>query len=1001
MGTKTKAELIKEIKTLQRELEACQTREADWARDMEAIQAAEKEEGEQRYRALFEAVGTPIWLIDIQDGSIADYNAVAQQSYGYSPEELTGLKINDIDVKEDPEETRERLTQLVEEGGVVYETLHQMKSGEIRNIELNLRHLALDGKNYSLGVARDVTERRQVDEDTTKLVHDLGERMKELNCLYSISRLAAKQGVTLADILVGAVALLPPAFQFPEITCARIMLDGQEFKTDDFQETPWGLRSAIVIQEKQAGQVEVNYLEEMPDSDEGPFLEEERQLLDAIAGQLGRIAVRLSVQEESQENEARLRALFDGIPIPTYTWQSQGDDVVLVDHNDAAGVITEGKIIEFLGLTADEMYPHRPDIQANLDRCLKEQCSIEEEIEYEFVSTGEKKCLAVKYAFVPPDLILVHTEDITERLQAQEEAAYERELMRTLLEYTPDYVYFKDRDRRFLRMSNSFSELFKLDLKEILGKRDEDLFPPEIAIETVRDDKHVIESGTPLVNKVEGGEPIGGRTPWVLTTKLPWYDNDGEIIGLFGISKEISKLKQAEEALRYQATLIENVSDAVIITDMDFTIQSWNHSAEALYGWRAEEVIGKSMEEVVPVEYPKDDGEAVLARFQSTGVWQGEVIQKGKDGINIYVLASVTLVKSTAGKPLGVIAINRDFTRYRQAEEALLQSEEMYRDLVEKITEVIYIIDMEGVITYTSPAIESFIGLTPEQITGQPIAKFIHPQDLDRASDNIQKLMSGDSPGTNEYRILNTSGDILWIRTSSNPIMEEDRIIGLQGVMADITEIKLVEEKLEKAAALTERQRLARDLHDSVTQTLYGIDLFSNASQQALDQGKIEKASKNIRQIQDLSQNALGDMRLLIFELQPQILEEMGLAAALHERLDLVESRSGLSTNIRVVDERPLDPSVEAELYAVATEALNNTLKHSRAEQVSVILQYKKDSVCLTIRDDGIGFDRSSPDLVKGFGLRNLEERAARIGGSSSLDSSPGAGTTVKVEVTA
>ena len=186
-----------------------------------------------------------------------------------------------------------------------------------------------------------------------------------------------------------------------------------------------------------------------------------------------------------------------------------------------------------------------------------------------------------------------------------------------------------------------------------------------------------------------------------------------------------------------------------------------------------------------------------------------------------------------------------------------------------------------------------------------------------------------------------------------------------------------------------------------MTQTLYGIDLFAGATKQALSARKTKEATENAQQIQELSQHALGDMRLLIYELQPQIIEEEGLVAALQERLDLVESRSGFSTSIRVVDERPLDSSIETELYAIATEALNNSLKHSKAEHVGVILEYQVNSVCLMVQDDGIGFDRSDPGATKGFGMRNLEERASRIGGNLSLDSSPGAGTKLMVEVAA
>jgi two-component system cell cycle sensor histidine kinase/response regulator CckA len=139
--------------------------------------------------------------------------------------------------------------------------------------------------------------------------------------------------------------------------------------------------------------------------------------------------------------------------------------------------------------------------------------------------------------------------EIEERKQAQEEASYEQNLLQTLLNNIPDYVYFKDKNRRFVSASNSFCDLLGCRMDDIIGKKDEDLFPEETAAETASDDRHVINTGMPLVNKEEGGESIGEGGHWVLTTKLPWRDYNGNIIGLFGISREITDRKRAEEAL--------------------------------------------------------------------------------------------------------------------------------------------------------------------------------------------------------------------------------------------------------------------------------------------------------------------------------------------------------------------------------------------------------------------------------------------------------------------
>ena len=149
-----------------------------------------------------------------------------------------------------------------------------------------------------------------------------------------------------------------------------------------------------------------------------------------------------------------------------------------------------------------------------------------------------------------------------EHNKSEREVSYEQNLMQTLLDNIPDYVYFKDRDRRFVHTSNTFCNLFKCSLEDIIGKTDEELFPKEVAAETSNDDRRVIETGIPLVNKVESAG-IDGDGPWVLTTKMPWYDKEGNIAGLFGISRDITGRKQAEKAIKQQQEEQQIIFDSV------------------------------------------------------------------------------------------------------------------------------------------------------------------------------------------------------------------------------------------------------------------------------------------------------------------------------------------------------------------------------------------------------------------------------------------------------
>lgn len=204
----------------------------------------------------------------------------------------------------------------------------------------------------------------------------------------------------------------------------------------------------------------------------------------------------------------------------------------------------------------------------------------------------------------------------------------------------------------------------------------------------------------------------------------------------------------------------------------------------------------------------------------------------------------------------------------------------------------------------------------------------------------------------------------------------------------------------EKAVA-EERNRLARELHDSVTQALYGVTLYSEAAAGHLALGHIDRVSAHLRELQDTAQEALAEMRLLVFELRPPILEREGLVAALQARLQAVEGRAGLKTEFKTNLEERLPPNVEEGLYRITLEALNNALKHAQARSIKVHLHRDDRTptepvhVTLEIADDGIGIDLATALERGGMGLAAMEERAVEMGGRLTVEGAPGSGTRI------
>ncbi|MDY7076604.1 MAG: GAF domain-containing protein, partial [Chloroflexota bacterium] len=206
-------------------------------------------------------------------------------------------------------------------------------------------------------------------------------------------------------------------------------------------------------------------------------------------------------------------------------------------------------------------------------------------------------------------------------------------------------------------------------------------------------------------------------------------------------------------------------------------------------------------------------------------------------------------------------------------------------------------------------------------------------------------------------------------------------------------------QRAQRAAVIEERERLARELHDSVTQSLYSLTLFAEAGRELAGDGRQEQVQHYLSRIGDTSQQALKEMRLLVHELRPYALERKGLVEALRQRLESVEKRSGVEACLLAEELIELKAPVEEGLYRIAQEALNNSLKHAAATSVTVCVHTEGEVVELEVVDDGIGFALDAASGSGGLGLTNMRDRAERMGGTLTILSVPGEGTRVMVKL--
>jgi len=254
------------------------------------------------------------------------------------------------------------------------------------------------------------------------------------------------------------------------------------------------------------------------------------------------------------------------------------------------------------------------------------------------------------------------------------------------------------------------------------------------------------------------------------------------------------------------AMVVEKTSDLVSITTFSLTptYVFVNPSHKSILGYDSQDLIGKCALDFI---HPDDKKELLPLLAHYIDAKSRGLLLKSGEGTTEKILYRLADSRGnwryleTTGDLLDndhILFISKDMTQQRQIEEALRRSEEKYRNLVEDMHDVIYTVDHDGKVTLVSPSVESLMQYSPSEVIGRHFGEFIYEEDLPRLSENFQSVLSGHA-AANEYRILTKRGDIRWIRTSSQPIYAGDRVIGLQGVLSDITERKEAEEKLRNS----------------------------------------------------------------------------------------------------------------------------------------------------------------------------------------------------------
>lgn len=456
------------------------------------------------------------------------------------------------------------------------------------------------------------------------------------------------------------------------------------------------------------------------------------------------------------------------------------------------------------------------------------------------------------------------------------------------------------------------------------------------------------------------------------------------------------------------AAIVESSGDAIISKDLTGVITSWNHGAELLFGYTAQEAIGKPVTMLMPPDRV-DEEPGILARIsRGEKIEHYETVRRRKDGALIDISLTVSPIYNAEGKIVGASKIARDITESKRTEAELTK----LASIVETSNDPIISKDLNGIISSWNKGAEMTFGYTAQEAIGQPITMLMPPDRVNEEPGILARIRRGEKIDHYETVRRHKDGHLLDISLNVSPVYDaRGVIVGASKIVRDITEHKRADKAVrerETARAIlvaqeSERARIARDLHDHLGQQMTALRLRLESLLATCE----DEGTRTV--IEDLRGAALKidrEIGFLAWEMRPIELDALGLEGALMSFIQEwsaqynidVEFHSNL--NRSAAGNNVLPDGVEINLYRIMQESLNNIMKHARAQKVDVLVHRRDGEISLVIEDDGIGFELNSSKAVSGgLGLTGMRERAALLGGDLEIESRKGKGTTILVRM--
>ena len=794
---KTKAELVGELRSLRHELSKCVPENGQWYLST------------REYRTIIERAHDAFWLTNAE-GEIVDANQAALRMLGYSREEFIGMHISMIDAAETPEETEAHIRHIIKAGSDIFESRHRRKDGSILDVEVAASFQPEDGGGGKFfAFVRDISKRKGTEARLLKRTHDFGERVKELNCLYTVSRLISRPDASLEEVAQGTADIIPPSWQYPEITTARVTMEGRAYTAPGFREGGWSQTADIVVQGETLGRIDVYYLEEREEAHEGPFLREERELINGIADMLGAALRNRISAKRLRESEERSRSIIESSPIGITVYDPSGQ---CVSANESIGRIIGATREQVLGQNFHRIESwkgsglYEKSLQAIGDGQPKSHAAI---ITTTFGKRVYLDCYLVSFS---GGGLLFMAHDITSRMTAEER-------FRTVVNLSSDAFMSADLEGRVADVNEAACRMLGYSRDELTGMHISEIDVIE-SPDTVRERIAQIQRKGSMTFESRQRRKDGSIVDVEVTAgMLP--ANGGESVS-FGFVRDITERKRAETELRGSEEGLRLAQRIAHMGSWSWDLQgdriTWSDEIYRIFG--LEKGVDISYNAFLGAVHPEDREvveTAVRDAFHGGGQYAIDHRIIKPDGTERIVHEQAEVAYDSTGKPVAMSGTVQDITERKSVEQelekyrerleelvaertmALMELEERFGRAVSGAPIIFFTLDKAGIITISEGRGLEGLGLRPGELVGKSAYEVY--REFPEIIEHVERSLRGE-----EHRSrVNING--LWLETLLSPLRNANgQVTGVVGVSNDITARKKAEEKSEEYLAELNRR---------------------------------------------------------------------------------------------------------------------------------------------------------------------------------------------------